>query len=177
VITDPCGKCKGEARLMKERTVDVTVPAGVEDGTRIRYQGQGDFGGPGATGGDLYVVLHVKPHSFFEREGKDLFCSVPISFAQAALGAEIVIPTLDGEHKLKVPEGTQTGTTFRIRGKGVPALQSSGKGDLFVKVRVQTPSKLNKKQRELLEELGSTFTLENKPEPRSLFEKVKEIFG
>jgi molecular chaperone DnaJ len=177
VITDPCSKCKGETRVMKERTVDVTVPAGVEDGTRIRYQGQGDFGGPGAPAGDLYVVLHVKPHSFFEREGKDLFCSVPISFAQAALGTEIVIPTLDGEHKLKVPEGTQTGTTFRIRGKGVPALESSGKGDLFVKVRVQTPSKLNKKQRELLEELGATFTVENKPEPRSLFEKVKEIFG
>jgi len=149
----------------------------VEDGTRIRYQGQGDAGGIGGQPGDLYVVLHVKAHPFFEREGKDLYCSVPISFAQAALGAEIVIPTLDGEHKLKVPEGTQTATTFRIRGKGVPALQSSGKGDLFVRVRVQTPSRLTKKQRELLEELAGTFTVENKPEPRSLFEKVKEIFG
>jgi molecular chaperone DnaJ len=177
VITDPCSKCKGEGRVMKERTVEVNVPPGVEDGTRIRYQGQGDSGGVGGQAGDLYVVLHVKPHPFFEREGEDLYCSVPISFTQAALGAEILIPTLDGEHKLKIPEGTQTGTTFRIRGKGLPALQSSGKGDLFVKVRVQTPSKLTKKQRELLEELGSTFSLENKPEPRSLFEKVKEIFG
>lgn len=177
VITDPCSKCKGESRTMKERTVEVTVPAGVEDGTRIRFQGQGDSGGIGGQSGDLYVVLHVKPHPFFEREGKDLYCSVPISFAQAALGAEIMIPTLDGEHKLKVPEGTQTGTTFRIRSKGLPALQSGGKGDLFVKVRVQTPSKLTKKQRELLEELGGTFSLENKPEPRSLFDKVKEIFG
>jgi molecular chaperone DnaJ len=177
VITDPCSKCKGEGRVMKERTVEVTVPPGVEDGTRIRYQGQGDSGGVAGQPGDLYVVLHVKAHAFFEREGKDLYCSVPISFTQAALGAEILIPTLDGEHKLKVPEGTQAGTTFRIRGKGLPALQSSGKGDLFVKVRVQTPSKLTKKQRELLEELGSTFSLENKPEPRSLFEKVKEIFG
>ena len=177
VISDPCSKCKGETRVMKERTVDVAVPPGVEDGTRIRYQGQGDAGAPGGPAGDLYVVLHVKAHSFFEREGKDLYCSVPISFSQAALGAEIVIPTLDGEHKLKVPEGTQTGTTFRIRSKGVPGLQSSGKGDLFVKVRVQTPTKLNKKQREMMEELGSTFSLENKPEPRSLFEKVKEIFG
>jgi molecular chaperone DnaJ len=177
VITDPCSKCKGETRIMKERTVEVTVPAGVEDGTRIRYQGQGDSGGIGGQSGDLYVVLHVKPHPFFEREGKDLYCSVPISFAQAALGAEIMIPTLDGEHKLKVPEGTQTGTTFRIRSKGLPALQSGGKGDLFVKVRVQTPSKLTKRQRELLEELGGTFSLENKPEPRSLFDKVKEIFG
>lgn len=177
VITDPCSKCKGETRVMQERTVDVSVPPGVEDGTRIRYQGQGDSGGIGGQAGDLYVVLHVKPHPFFEREGKDLYCSVPISFSQAALGAEIVIPTLDGEHKLKIPEGAQTGTTFRLRGKGLPALQSGGKGDLFVKVRVLTPSKLTKKQRELLEELGSTFSVENKPEPRSLFEKVKEIFG
>lgn len=177
VITDPCSRCKGEARVMRERTVEVSVPPGVEDGTRIRYQGQGDAGGIGGQPGDLYIVLHVKPHPFFEREGKDLYCSVPISFAQAALGAEIVIPTLDGEHKLKVPEGTQTATTFRIRGKGLPALQSSGKGDLFVKVRVQTPSKLTKRQRELLEELAGTFSVENKPEPRSLFEKVKEIFG
>ena len=177
VITDPCSKCKGETRVMRERTVDVSVPPGVEDGTRIRYQGQGDSGGTGGQAGDLYVVLHVKPHPFFEREGKNLYCSVPISFAQAALGAEIVIPTLDGEHKLKVPEGTQTGTTFRLRSRGLPALQSGGKGDLFVKVRVQTPSKLSKKQRELLEELGGTFTVDNKPEPRSLFEKVKEIFG
>jgi molecular chaperone DnaJ len=177
VITDPCAKCKGETRVMRERTVDVTVPAGVEDGTRIRYQGQGDFGPSGAPGGDLYVVLHVKPHSFFEREGKDLYCSVPISFSQAALGDEIIIPTLDGDHTLKVPEGTQSGTTFRIRGKGVPALQASGKGDLFVKVRVQTPSRLSRRQRELLEELRESFPVENKPEPRSLLEKVKEIFG
>jgi molecular chaperone DnaJ len=177
VISDPCGKCKGEARVMRERTVDVAVPPGVEDGTRIRYQEQGDAGPNGAPAGDLYVVLRVKPHPFFEREGKDLYCSVPISFSQAALGSEIVIPTLDGEHKLKVPDGTQSGTTFRIRGKGLQALQSSGKGDLFVRVRVQTPSRLNKRQKELLEELGTTSVMENKPEPRSLFEKVKEIFG
>ncbi|HLW52977.1 MAG TPA: molecular chaperone DnaJ [Candidatus Angelobacter sp.] len=175
VISDPCSKCKGDARIMYERSVDVGVPAGVEDGTRIRYQGQGDVG-PGGNG-DLYVVLHVKPHSFFEREGKDLYCSVPISFSQAALGDEIVIPTLEGEHKLKVPDGTQSGTTIRIRGKGVPGLQSSSRGDLFVKIRVQTPSRLSKRQRELLQELGATSTVENKPEPRSLLDKVKEIFG
>jgi molecular chaperone DnaJ len=177
VISDPCSKCRGEARVMRERTVDVTVPPGVEDGTRIRYQEQGDAGPNGAPAGDLYVVLRVKPHSFFEREGKDLYCSVPISFSQAALGSEIMIPTLDGEHKLKVPEGTQSGTTFRVRGKGLQALQSSGKGDLFVRVRVQTPSRLNKRQKELLEELGAMSVMENKPEPRSLFDKVKEIFG
>lgn len=177
VISDPCGKCKGEARVMRERTIDVNVPPGVEDGTRIRYQEQGDAGPNGATAGDLYVVLRVKPHPFFEREGKDLYCSVPISFSQAALGSDIVIPTLDGDHKFKIPEGTQSGTTIRIRGKGLPALQSSGKGDLFVRIRVQTPSRVTKRQKELLEELAATSAVENKPEPRSLFDKVKEIFG
>jgi molecular chaperone DnaJ len=176
VISDPCGKCKGETRVMKEQMLDVAVPAGVEDGTRIRYQEKGDAGPNGGPPGDLYIVLEVKPHPFFEREGKDLHCSVPISFSQAAVGAEIIIPTLGGgEHKLKVPEGTQSGTTFRVRNKGVPALQSSGKGDMYVQVRVQTPHKLTKRQRELLAELGET--IDNKPEPRSLFEKVKDIFG
>ena len=178
VISDPCGKCKGETRVMKEHVVEVGVPAGVEDGTRIRYQEQGDAGPNGGPPGDLFVVLHVDQHAFFEREGKDLHCSVPVSFSQAALGAEIIIPTLDGgQHKLKVPEGTQSGTTFRVKGKGVPALQSSGKGDMYVQIRVQTPSKLNKRQRELMVELGETFSIDNKPEPRSLFEKVKDIFG
>jgi molecular chaperone DnaJ len=178
VISDPCTKCKGESRVMRERTIDVNVPAGVEDGTRIRYQEQGDAGVNGGPAGDLYVILKVKPHPFFEREGKDLHCSVPVSFTQAALGAEIMVPTLDGgEHKLKVPEGTQSGTTFRVRGKGVPALQSSGKGDMYVHLRIQTPAKLSKRQRELLTELGGTFEIENKPEPRSLLEKMKDIFG
>ena len=177
VISDPCTKCKGETRLMREHMVDVAVPAGVEDGMRIRYPGQGDAGPGGSLAGDLYVVLQVKPHPVFEREGNDLHCSVPISFAQAALGTEIMIPLLQGEHKLKIPDGTQSGTVFRIRGKGLAAVQSSGKGDLFVRVRVQTPAKLNKRQRELLEEFGNTFSVDNKPEPRSLFDKVKEIFG
>jgi molecular chaperone DnaJ len=177
VISDPCRKCQGETRVMHERVVDVSVPAGIEDGTRIRYQGQGDFGPGGSPAGDLYVVLHVKEHPFFEREGKDLYCSLPISFTQAALGTELTIPTLDGEHKVKIPEGTQTGTTIRLRGKGIPGLQSSGKGDLFVRVRVQTPSRLTKRQRELLEELGASSAVENKPEHRSLLDKVKEIFG
>jgi molecular chaperone DnaJ len=177
VVADPCTKCKGEGRQMKERTVDVAAPPGVEDGTRMRYQEQGDAGANGGPPGDLYVVLHVKPHQFFEREGKDLFCSVPISFSQAALGAEITIPVLDGEYKLKIPEGTQSGTVLRLRGKGVASIRGGGKGDLHVQVRVLTPSKLNKHQRELLTELAGTSSVENKPEPRSLFAKVKEIFG
>ncbi len=177
VVAEACTKCKGETRTVRERSLDVGVPPGVEDGTRIRYQEQGDAGFNGGPAGDLYVVLHVTAHSFFEREGKDLYCSVPISISQASLGAEIMVPTLDGEHKLKVPDGTQSGTTIRLRGKGVPALQGGGKGDLFVRIRVLTPHKLTKRQRELLEELGKTFPVENKPEPRGLFAKVKEIFG
>ncbi|HLJ91321.1 MAG TPA: molecular chaperone DnaJ [Candidatus Angelobacter sp.] len=176
-VSDPCTKCKGEARVMRERVMPVTVPAGVEDGTRIRYQEQGDAGLNGGPAGDMYVVLQVKPHSFFEREGKELLCSIPISFSQAALGAEIVIPTLEGDHRLKVPEGTQSGAVLRVRGKGIPSLKGGAKGDLHVHIRVQTPSKLTKRQRELLEELSGTSAMENKPEPRGLFEKVKDIFA
>jgi molecular chaperone DnaJ len=122
-------------------------------------------------------VLHVKEHAFFERNGQDLQCTVPISFSQAALGAEIKIPTLEGEQSLKVPEGTQSGAKFRIRGKGIPVLNGHGKGDLFVSVKVQTPAKLTKRQRELLEELNNTLHVENKPEQKTLLRKVKDIFG
>jgi molecular chaperone DnaJ len=177
VITDPCAKCKGEGRVLRQRTVDAKVPAGVEDGTRIRFSGYGEGGLHGGPPGDLYVVLHVKEHPFFEREGNDLHCVIPISYAQAALGAEISVPTLEGEQVLKVPDGTQAGTTLRIRGKGVPVLSGHGKGDLFVEVRVQTPSKLNKRQRELLQELDGLTHVENRPQRRTLLGKVKDIFG
>ncbi len=177
VITDPCAKCKGEGRVLRQKTIDTKVPAGVEDGTRIRFAGYGEGGVHGGPAGDLYVVLHVKEHPFFEREGNDLHCVVPISFTQAALGAEITVPTLEGDHSLKVPEGTQSSTTLRIRGKGVPVLNSRAKGDLYVEVRVQTPAKLNKRQKELLQELEGTIRVENKPERRTLLGKVKDIFG
>jgi molecular chaperone DnaJ len=177
VITDPCPKCKGEGRVLRQRTIDAKVPAGVEDGTRIRFAGLGEAGAFGGPTGDLYVVLHVKEHSFFEREGNDLHCVIPISYAQAALGAEIIVPTLEGEHALKVPEGTQSGTTLRVRNKGVPVLNGHGKGDLFVEVRVHTPSKLTKRQRELLLELDGLSRVENKPQRRTLLGKVKDIFG
>lgn len=176
IITDPCLKCKGQGRTMKERTMDVQVPAGVEDGTRIRYSDQGEAGLNGGPPGDLFVVLHVKDHPFFEREGNDLYCTVPVSFPQAALGTEISIPTLYGEHKLKVPEGTQSGAQFRIKGKGVQVLNGSGKGDLYVHIKVQTPAKLSRRQRELLEELDSLTNVENKPQ-KSILSKVKDIFG
>lgn len=176
MITDPCSKCRGEGVVERERMVDVKVPAGVEDGTRIRYQGQGEAGPNGGPPGDLYIVLHVKEHKIFEREGNDLYCSVPISFVQAALGAEITIPTLDGDQVVKIPEATQSSTTFRLRGKGVPVLNSHGRGDLYVKVKVQTPSKLTKRQRELLQELEGTLKIDNKPD-RGLLSKVKDIFA
>ena len=162
---------------MQDRTLEVKVPPGVEDGTRIRYSGQGESGAGGGPAGDLYVVLSVKEHAFFERDGNDLHCVIPVSFPQLSLGAEVNVPTLYGEHKLKIPEGTQTGTRFRIRHKGVPILNSSGKGDLFVELRVQTPSKLTKRQRELLEELNQTSKVENRPHKHSFFSKMKDIFG
>jgi molecular chaperone DnaJ len=178
MITDPCPKCKGEGRLVRERTVEAKVPAGVEDGTRIRFTGLGEAGLSGGPAGDLYVVLHVKEHAFFEREGNDLRCAVPVSFAQAALGTEIMVATMDGDYKLKIPEGTQSGTSFRIRNKGVPVLNGHGKGDLYVEVRVQTPAKLTKRQRELLHELGQLSPLENKPQRgSSLLGRMKDMFA
>jgi molecular chaperone DnaJ len=178
VITDPCPKCKGDGRILRQRTVDAKVPAGVEDGTRIRFAGYGEAGAFGGPAGDLYVVLHVKEHSFFEREGTDLHCAIPISITQAALGSEIRVPTLEGEHTLKVPEGTQSGTVFRIKNKGVPVLNGRGRGDLFVEVRTQTPNKLSRRQRELLQELDSLTSVDNKPEQRSsLLGKMKDIFS
>src|SRR6185437_12759154 len=176
VIADPCKMCRGDGRVEREHTIAVKIPAGVEDGTRIRYQGEGDKGRNGGPSGDLYIVLSVKPHKFFERDGHDLHCQIPISYAQAALGAEIMIPTLEGEAALKVPEGTQSGREFRMRNKGVPYLNEHGRGDLIAQVVVQTPKKLNKIQKELLRQLGETMTVENNPTPRGLFEKVKEIF-
>jgi molecular chaperone DnaJ len=177
IIESPCKRCHGEGNVLREHTLEVKIPAGVEDGTRILFNGHGDAGIQGGPAGDTYIVLHVKDHPVFEREGNDLYCAVPISFAQAALGAEIRIPTLEGEANLKVPEGTQTSTTFRLRHKGMPILNASGRGDLYVEVKVQTPSKLNKQQRELMQQLSATFSVENKPERRSLLSKVKDIFG
>jgi molecular chaperone DnaJ len=140
------------------------------------YSGEGEAAVYGGPSGDLYVVLHAREHAFFEREGKHLYCAVPISFAQAALGTEITVPTLDGECVVKIPEGTQPGTTFRVKNKGVPVLNGHGRGDLHVEVKVHTPSKLSKRQRELLQELQSTTSVENKPVSRSLLNKMKDMF-
>ena len=177
VISDPCAKCRGEGRVVQQKTIDAKIPAGVEDGTRIRFSGLGEAGIHGGPPGDLYVVLNVKEHAFFERQGNDLYCTMPLSFTQASLGTEIQVPTLESEHTLKIPEGTQSGTILKIRNKGVPVLNGHGKGDLFVEVRVQTPTKLSKRQRELLQELQGITQVENKPERRSLLGKMKEIFS
>ncbi len=177
IITDPCIKCRGEGRVLRQRSVDVKVPAGVEDGTRIRFVGLGEGGIQGGGPGDLYVVLRVRDHAFFEREGNDLHCVIPISVAQAALGIEISVPTLEGDHSLKVPEGIQSGTMIRVRGKGIPVLQGRGKGDLVVEIRVQTPGRLTKRQREILQELDGLTRMENKPQRRGILGKVKDIFS
>jgi molecular chaperone DnaJ len=177
VISDPCATCRGEGRVERRHEINVSIPAGVEDGTRIRYQGEGDVGRSAGPAGDLYIVLRVRPHKFFERDGNDLHCLIPISFPQAALGAEITLTTLDGETKLKIPEGAQSGQEFRIRGKGVPHLNEYGRGDLIAQIIVRTPTKLNKAQKEILRQLGETITVENTPTARGILEKVKEMFS
>ena len=161
----------------KKHKILVKVPAGVEQDTRIRYQGEGEAGRFGGPAGDLYVVLNVKPHKFFERDGDDLHCVMPISFPQAALGTELQIETLEGPETIKIPEGTQSGREFKLRGKGVPHLNEHGKGDLIVEVRVATPAKLSKQQKELLRQLGETMQVENTPTSRGLFAKMKDIFS
>jgi molecular chaperone DnaJ len=176
-ISDPCTTCRGEGLQAKKHDILVKVPAGVEQDTRIRYQGEGEAGRFGGPSGDLYVVLSVKPHKFFERDGDDLHCVMPISFPQAALGTELQIETLEGPATIKIPEGTQSGREFKLRSKGVPHLNEHGKGDLIVEIRVATPSKLNKQQKELLRQLGETMQVENTPTSRSLFAKMKDIFS
>jgi molecular chaperone DnaJ len=177
VISDPCTNCRGEGRAPKELKLNVKVPPGVEDGTRIRYSGEGDAGRNGGPRGDLYVVLSIRAHDFFERDGHDLHCVIPISFPQAALGAEVTIPAIGGDVILKIPEGTQSGKQLRVRGKGVPFLNERGTGDLVVQVVVQIPRKLTRPQRELVARLAETMNVENKPTSPSLIEKMKDLFN
>jgi molecular chaperone DnaJ len=179
VIKERCLECRGQGRLEREKTIELRVPAGVDSGTRLRVPGEGEAGANGGATGDLYVVLEVKEHSFFERRGADLYCTIPVSISQAALGAELSVPGLNGEEKLKIPEGTQGGAVFRIKGHGLPDPRGGGKGDLYYHVRVVTPSKLNREQRRMMEQLGATLKVDNKPAERgsSFFDKVKDIFG
>jgi len=175
MVKDPCETCNGAGRVEREKQMEVKIPAGVETGSRLRVSGEGESGVQGGAPGDLYVVIHVAEHDQFERQGSNLYEAVPITFAQAALGADIKVKTLDGEEKLKVPTGTQTGTVFRLRGKGMPALGGRGKGDLFVSVTVMTPTSLTREQRKLLEQLAE---VESKDlEDKGLVDKVRDIFG
>jgi molecular chaperone DnaJ len=177
VIADPCPVCRGETRVTKELKLNVKVPPGVESGTRIRYAGEGDAGRSGAPKGDLYVVLSIRRHEFFERDGHNLRCVIPISFPQAALGAEIEIPGIGGSVTLKIPEGTPSGKELRVRGKGVPYLNERGTGDLIVKVVVEIPRKLSRTQRELVSQLAESLAVDNKPASPSLIEKMKDLFN
>jgi molecular chaperone DnaJ len=175
VIKDPCESCNGAGRVEREKQMEVKIPAGVETGSRLRVSGEGESGTQGGAPGDLYVVIHVAEHDQFERQGSNLYEAVPITFAQAALGADIIVKTLDDDEKLKIPMGTQTGTVFRLRGKGMPALGGRGRGDLFVSVTVMTPTSLTREQRKLLEQLAE---VESKDlEDKGLVDKVRDIFG
>jgi molecular chaperone DnaJ len=179
IIRERCPDCHGQGRLERERTIELRVPPGVDTGTRLRVAGEGEPGPNGGPAGDLYVVLEVKEHPFFERRGADLYCTIPVSVVQAALGTELQVPGLNGEERLKIPEGTQSGAVFRVKGKGMPDPRGGGKGDLYYHVRVMTPVKLTREQRKLVEQLGATLKVENKPAERnsSIFDKVKDIFG
>ena len=179
IISDPCNSCNGEGRVEEYKTLSVKVPAGVDTGDRIRLSGEGEAGAQGGPTGDLYVVINVREHAIFQRDGKHLFCEVPISFVDAALGGELEIPTLDGRVKLKIPEGTQTGKQFRVRGKGVAPVRGGGAGDLMCRVAVETPVNLGRRQRELLEEFRSSLADDNSHSPKTTgwFEGVKRFFG
>ena len=176
VIDDPCTACAGAGRVTRERMLSVNIPAGVEDGTRIRLAGEGEAGLRGGPAGDLYIFLSLAQHEFFQRDGADLHCRVPISMATAALGGEFEVPAIDGSKaKVKVPGGTQTGRRFRLTGKGMPVLRAKQTGDMYVQVAVETPQKLTKRQRELLAEFEKLSSEETQPESAGFFSRVKEF--
>jgi molecular chaperone DnaJ len=177
VIEKPCRTCRGEGRMEKTSKIKIKIPAGVEDGTRLRSSGQGEGGTRGGAAGDLYVVLHVEAHEIFERDGRDLFCTVPVSFAKSALGGEIRVPTLEGHALLKVPAGTPTGKVFRLKGKGLPEVQGRGIGDLNVKLYVEVPTRLNLDQKHKLQAFADSCDEETHPEENSFFRKAKEFFS
>jgi len=176
IIRRPCTQCRGEGHVRTERKLKVNIPAGVDTGTRLRLAGEGQPGANGGPPGDLYVVVRVADNPIFERQADDLHCTVPINVAQAALGTEIDLLTLDGLHTVKIPEGTQSGARVKLRNLGVPRLQGSGRGDLFVHVNVNIPTKLTREQRKFFEQLRETLPAENEPHEKGLLEKVKDYF-
>jgi molecular chaperone DnaJ len=176
VIADPCMACSGQGRVTKERSLQVTIPAGVEDGTRIRLTGEGEAGLRGGPTGDLYIFMSIRPHEFFQRDGADLFCKVPISMATAALGGEIEVPTIDGKKaRVTIPDGAQHGKQFRLKSKGMPVLRSSQSGDMYIQVSVETPVNLSRRQKELMAEFDKEAR-NNSPESEGFFAKAKAFW-
>jgi molecular chaperone DnaJ len=176
IVRKPCTKCRGEGHTRSDRKLKVNIPAGVDDGQRLRLSGEGQAGANGGPSGDLYVFIKVEEHPIFERRDNDLHCTIPLNVAQAALGAEIQAPTLDGPEPLKIPEGTQAGATFRLRHKGVPDVNGHGRGDLYIHIQVKTPAKLTREQKRLFEQLSESLPVDNEPDKRGIFEKVKDYF-
>jgi molecular chaperone DnaJ len=177
IISDPCGTCSGSGRVVQERTLSVVIPPGVENGHKLRLAGEGEAGVRGGPPGDLYIFLAIKPHDFFQRDGADIFCRVPISMTTAALGGQVDVPTIDGEmSRVRVPEGTETGKQFRLKGKGMPVLRSKLMGDMYIQVEVETPKNLTRRQRELLEAFERESNKETSPHSAGFFAKVKEFF-
>lgn len=176
VVEKPCRTCSGDGRVEARSRVKLRIPAGIEDGSRLRSTGNGEAGIRGGPQGDLYVVIHIKEHEVFHREEENLYCEIPISFATAALGGEVLVPTLEGKANLKIPAGTQNATMFRLKSKGMPVLQSNHRGDLLTRVMVEVPTKLNTAQRKKLEEFAESCGEENAPLHKSFFEKAKDWF-
>lgn len=176
IIDSPCDECHGKGKVIKNKTIQLNIPKGVDNGSVIPLRGEGEPGEKGGPAGDLYIILRVKPHELFKRDGNDIICEVPITFTQAALGDELVIPTLDGRVKYKISEGTQSGTVFRLRGKGVPYTRGNGRGDHYVRVIVEVPKKLNSKQRDMLRKFSEEMGEEVHEQRKTFFDKVKEIF-
>lgn len=179
IIRDPCIKCRGQGRVQQEKTLSVKIPAGVDTGDKIRLQGEGEAGPHGASAGDLYVQIKIKPHPIFTREHDDLYCEVPLSFTTAALGGEIEVPTLEGQVKLKIPPETQSGKLFRLRGKGVHSVRHGRKGDLFCKITVETPINLSREQKELLKKFADSLAKggdKHSPKSKNWFDSMKKFF-
>ncbi len=177
VIIKPCSSCRGQGRIRKEKSLKVRIPAGVDTGNRLRLQGEGEGGTRGGRPGDLYIFIHVREHPFFKREGDDLHCEIPLTFSQAVLGAEVSVPTLKGSRTVKIPQGTQSGTTFRLKELGMPAMNGYGRGDQYVRVRVQTPTRISKEKKGLFEKLWELEKDEIEEQEKSIFEKVKNLFN
>jgi molecular chaperone DnaJ len=176
IIEKPCSRCHGEGRVEKLSRVKLKIPAGIREGSRLRSSHNGEAGMRGAPAGDLYVVIHIKEHKVFQREGDDLYCEVPIAFSLAALGGEVDVPTLEGKAHLKVPAGTQSAQMFKLRGKGITNVNGRGRGDLFARLIVEVPSRLNSEQSRKLEEFAALCGEENTPLRKSFFERAKEFF-